>query len=178
MLPDWSAIIGRLKTGIRRSDTALQPEQVRGSGVRSSPGAVRLDAPDSPPDVPRSFRPRWFLVTGHARDGANLRWIYGISEAYKSAAGYNGWSQTGGGLTITTSSPPYAYNANENINGTAGLTGAGVNQSNLVGTYTLIPIPNGTPVLALPVGVSGSGLMEWWIYGGGVPNGVDGQCPS
>jgi hypothetical protein len=172
MLSDLAAIVGKLYSRARKAESAVQPQNVRGPGVHADSVNLTINPPPAAIRPSRPFRLRPFLVTGHTQDGSNLRWTYALAEAHLSGAGgYGTWQAITGGLTVAA-----AYNMNENINGTAGLTGCGVNQSNLVGTFTLIFIPNGTPVVAIALPAP-SGGVKWWIYGGGVPNGVDGACP-
>lgn len=126
------------------------------------------------------------MVTGHTAvgqspNGSDSQWTYTIERAEKTDIGYgvDKWTTDGEELV--------AFNLNENINADVvegGVFGNGVKEAELdvgdTGTddFTLQPIPNGTPVLVRPIAVDKAAADgEFWIVGGGVPNGITGECP-
>lgn len=109
-------------------------------------------------------------ITGSASadSPARNRYTYSWSEVIKSTAGYGGWADKSGGRTGTNN----GYNLIEDNNNTTGTLGNGVATTNLVGTYTLKPVPADT-VVALRVVRTADGTTEYWFS---YENGVDGAC--
>jgi hypothetical protein len=100
------------------------------------------------------------LITDYDQDADNKRWIYSWAEAEKTAVGYRGWTAVSGGKT------GFAFNRREDINGTAGLFGSGVNSGNLAGTdFDIQPIPVGTPIMLDVVTFTAAGvsITEYWF---------------
>jgi hypothetical protein len=115
----------------------------------------------------------WAAIGTSAADGTN-RNKYAWTEQEKSDAGYGGWSTLSGGRSGTTGTDP-ARNTIEDMNGSSGLLGCGVDVDNLtetdVYTYTLSPAPSGAIVWMREVDQDGD-VEYWFAY----ENGVDGTC--
>lgn len=114
----------------------------------------------------------WVRITAAAQPESRLRWVYTATRVIKSAAGYGGWTEPAGAPTVT------CRNAIEDLNAASGIFGNGVNSSNLVGSFTVRPVPAGAivEVVAVPV-TPESGTpppAEWWFS---YENAIDGACP-
>lgn len=111
-------------------------------------------------------------VTSSTQDGDNKRWSYSFVEIYKSATGYNGWSDKTGGRTGSF------RNLTEDQNGATGTWGNGIVSTDLPAspaTMTIKPIPNGTRIRVwTEFIVAGSTVtVEYWTQ---YENGVTGSC--
>lgn len=146
-----------LKTGATGSAQILWKESGTGSGKWA---IVRLDQPTNSDHFTAT-------IGAATQDGANKRWTYPITEVEKTGAGYGGWTALDGGRTGT------AYNRIEDINGSSGLFGNGVDSTNLTGTFDIQPCPEDVPVEITVVHRADDGSDEFWFS---YENGVDGAC--
>lgn len=142
-------------------------------GERTAQALKRVLANDQP-DLSGTSRNRgvadgacWFRITAATQDGTNKRWVYSMTEVYKSGVGYGQWTDTPGGITTTK-----GYNGIEDQNGATGTYGVNIASTNLSGTFALKPIYTGARVRAWPI-VNTSNEVEWWFA---VSNAVDGGC--
>lgn len=110
----------------------------------------------------------WFRITAATQDGSNMRWVYSMTEVYKSGVGYNAWTDVPGGLTTTK-----GYNGIEDQNGATGTYGVNIASTDLTGTFALKPLYTGVRVRAWPI-VNTSNDVEWWFA---ATNQVNGACP-
>lgn len=115
-----------------------------------------------------------FLITSSTKVVGERQWLYAGKRAKKLAPGHGNWSAIDGAIDEDL------YNTAEDNNVGAGTYGNGISQANLDdvnfpdGTFDLQPIPNGTTVWCIRVNAGTS--QQWQIVG--MPNGVDGVCPS
>lgn len=144
--------------------------------------------PDIAPPLGDLGRDFLAIVTASAAVGttpnaSNCQWTYTVQRARKTATGYGISKWTKDGTNITN-----VRNLNENINDdvAAGANpfGNGVTEDDLDpdadadDDFTLQPIPADTPVIIRPIVVhAATPSVEYWIVGGGVPNGISGSCP-
>lgn len=142
-------------------------------GDRTSQAIKRVLLKDQP-SLPGESRNRgvgdgacWFRITAASQDGSNKRWVYSMTEVYKSGVGYNAWTDVPSGLTTTK-----GYNGIEDQNGATGTYGVNIASTNLSGTFALKPIYTGARVRAWPI-VNSSNDVEWWFI---ASNAVDGAC--
>ena len=111
-----------------------------------------------------------------AVSGGTYQWLYTCKQVNKTIAALGESNWTGYGADIS------AYNLAENINDQttgSGPYGNGVNKDDLEaeGTFDLAPIPAKSIVVVRPVMVNAATpVLEYWITGMGVPNGVTGEC--
>jgi hypothetical protein len=116
----------------------------------------------------------WIWMTGNTQDGTNKRWKYDWAMIENTGAGYGGWTAPSGGLTGSSSTWDYAYNAIENGNGATGTFGNGVASTNLTGTLAVKPIPNNFPLFArVVIPKVASAKPQLWVE---YENGIDGGC--
>lgn len=167
------------KRGERVTADRLQQSQAMGIQRVFGSGEVTVQriGPNVTIDVPKrgrggaDFKP--YKITGSTQDGSNKRWSYTMIEQVKTAAGYGGWTDKPGALSIT------GYNMIEDINTDTGTYGNGVTQASLNGPrdgdFDIQPMPNGLTVWGKSVTftVGDESISEVWF---GEPNGVDGTC--
>jgi hypothetical protein len=110
---------------------------------------------------------RWFKITSSTQDGSNYRWVYSMTEVYKSGVGYNAWTDVPSGITTTK-----GYNGIEDQNGSSGTYGSNIAQTNLSGTFAMKPIYTGARVRAWPL-ANTSNDVEWWFVATTL---ADGAC--
>ena len=114
------------------------------------------------------FAPRTILLAritaSTVLDAANFRYTYSWQEAIltSSSAAAKATGLTGTAISIS-----------ELSNGVSGRYSYGVNPANLVGTFTPVPIPNGTFVLITPMRQL-NGTLRWVIIN---TQAIDGTCP-
>jgi len=112
---------------------------------------------------------QWFASTvSHERDGANWRWVYTIRERIKATPGYGGW------IDRTNGRMGDAYAWAEDINGSSGVLGNGIDLANLPGTFEPQPVPDGSPIIVTEVTLTDAlATKEWWFER---VTGPDGEC--
>lgn len=147
------------ESGMKRAVRAIQAYE-RSSGGK---GQDILKPVESSGDAGK-----WFRITSSSQDGTNKRWVYSMTEVYKSGVGYNHWTDVSGGIATTK-----GYNGIEDQNGATGTYGVNIASTNLSGTFALKPLYTGARVRAWPL-VNSDGDTEWWFT---ASNTVDGACP-
>ena len=142
-------------------------------GARTAQAIKRLLSEGSslagqPNRNPASDGGTWFKTTAATQDGTKKRWVYSMTEVYKSGVGYNAWTDVPGGIATTK-----GYKGIEDQNGVTGTYGVNIASTNLTGTFALKPLYTGCRLRAWPV-VNTENDVEWWFA---VSNAVDGACP-
>jgi hypothetical protein len=107
----------------------------------------------------------WARVASSTQDSPNKRWTYTINAITKYGSGFLAWTM---GSSLT------AYNTVEAINEVTGTFGNGVASTNLVGSFTVKPAPEGAIVRVYPTTRTDNGSTEYWFA---YENAIDGACP-
>lgn len=131
---------------------------------------VRADQPLAlSADDTRRLRRETFdaIVLSSTRDGANWRWSYEFAEVLCEEDGYDAWATKTNGRTGT------AYNRVEDINGTSGLLGNGVNLANLPPGIEPTPVPINS-IIEVTV-YAGAPEPRYWFSRVTIPDGVCGS---
>lgn len=110
----------------------------------------------------REFRSpfRWVKITAASRDGSNFRWTYTAKLVMRTATTFGAWTEITGNLT--------AFNSLEQMNGSSGVMGNGVNTADLADT--------GLELQAAPIGaiIRASFEFDAWIFE--YANAISGSC--
>ena len=149
-------------------------DNFRGPGIHNVGDTLSFNPPAQPPAVGTGNAGFWAIVVSSTRDGANWRWFYKVTRAYKAQPGYGA-----GKWAAIPGAPQFdAFHSKEAANGTTGLLGNGVTVENLHPnptnpTITPRPLSNGFPVFCRWEPLA-DGTLELWILPD--PNGIDGTC--
>ena len=123
--------------------------------------------------TPRERKPQRMVqwpgrTVSSERDGENWRWVYTIRERIKATPGYDGWADRTNGRTGE------AFAWAEDINGSSGVLGNGIDLANLPGTFEPQPVPDGSAIIVTEVTIQdGKATKEWWFER---VTGPDGGC--
>lgn len=145
--------------------------QIIWNGASSAYALVRIgiSGSTSPSGTSNQFFAR---VDSKVQDGDNKRWTYSIVEVSESGEGFDTWVDVEDGRTGN------CYNIIEANNGSSGLYGNGVNSANLIGTFDIQPIPDGTIIWIVgseTVFVDEVPVVQYYTQ---YENGIDGTCES